>query len=59
LLWMRSHDIRIFILLPLLLAYSWPRYDMKLPEMEEGRIIEVHERYAIVKGSNAKVLVYA
>ncbi len=59
LLWMRSRDIRIFILLPLLLAYSWPRYDMKLPEMEEGRIIEVHERYAIVKGSNAKVLVYA
>ena len=59
LLWIRVKDIRIFLLFPLLLAYSWPRYAVKLPQMEEGRIVEVHERYAVVKSGNEKVLVYS
>lgn len=59
LLWLRAKDIRIFLLLPLLLAYSWPRYEVILPQMEEGRIVEVHERYAVVKSGNEKVLVYS
>lgn len=57
--YLRTHELKTVLLLGMiLLILTIPRYSQRKPEITQGRVTEVHERYIVVNSNRTRLLLY-